>query len=127
MVRVFSVLGSGKLPNVRTPYLRLWLPVIIHRVQRGEAKLVLNPPTLGEYLKLAREDLDRLIPFLPRPPFKKSRAVRMKIDYAAIRAQDELRLLDGTCATKAEVARHVGVSGVRVGRVLKGIKRKRDR
>ncbi len=102
-------LCSQRLPNVRNPYFRLRLPVIIHRVQRGEAKLVLNPSNLGEYLKFAREDPDRLTAFLPSPPVKKSRADRMKIDYIALRAQCEQLLLDVICASTAEVARHVVV------------------
>ena len=109
---------------MRTPYLRLRLPVIIRRVQRGEAKLVVNIAKLGEYLALSPENIDRLAALLPRPTPDKTRPVREKIDYVALRAQYEQLLLDGTCATKADVARHAGVSRVWVSRVLKGIGRK---
>ena len=47
-----------------------------------------------------------------------------RIDNVALRAQYEQLLADGTCATKADVARHAGVSRVWVSRVLKGIRRK---
>lgn len=114
--------GSARLPNVRTPYLRLRLPVIIRRVQRGEAKLVVNAAKLGEYLNLAQEDLDRLNPLLPSPPAKKSRPGRTRIDYVGLKAQYVQLLSDGTCATKAELARHLGVSRVWVSRVLTGVK-----
>ena len=46
------VIRSAVLPNVRTPYLRLRLPIIVRRVRRGEAKLVVNTAKLGEYLVL---------------------------------------------------------------------------
>lgn len=82
MVRVFTLPGSATLPNVRTPYLHLRLSVIIRRTQRAVAKLVLDAAKLGEYLNLAREDLDRLPP-LPLPPLKKSQPSWMKVDYAA--------------------------------------------
>jgi len=47
-----------------------------------------------------------------------------RIDYVALRAQYEQLLLDGTCVTKPDVGRHLGVSRVSLSRVLKGIKRK---
>lgn len=103
---------------MRTPYLRLRLPIIVWRVQRGEAKLVVNMAKLGEYLRLAPEDLDRLTPLLPTPPFKMSRPSRMKIDYATLKAQYERLLSDGTCSTKADLARHLGVSRAWVSKVL---------
>ena len=109
MVRVFKFLGSARLPNVRTPYLRLRLPVIVRRVQRGEAKLVVNPGKLGEFLALAPEDIKRLAPLLSGPPPEKARSMRKKIDYVVLKAQYEKLLLDGTCATKADVARHLGL------------------
>jgi predicted aminopeptidase len=109
---------------VRTPYLRLRLPVIIRRVERGEAKLVVDTAQLGEFLALAPEDINRLASLLSRPPSEKTRALRKRIDYVALRAQYEQLLLDGICATKADVARHVGVSRAWVSRVLKRVKRK---
>ena len=119
--------GSATLPNVRTPYLRLRLPIIVRRVQRGEAKLVANTAKLGEYLALAPEELKRLAPLFPRPLPDSARPIRKRIDYVALRAQYEQLLADGTCATKADVARHVGVSRVWVSRVLRGFNRKTRR
>jgi predicted aminopeptidase len=95
----------------------------MRRVQRGEAKLVLNAAKLGEFLALSQENIDRLAPLLSGPPPKEARPTRKRIDYVALRAQYELLLLDGTCATKADVARPVSVSRVWVSRVLRGIKR----
>ena len=97
-------LGSARLPNARTPYLRLRLSVIIWRVQRGEAKLAVNVVKLGEYLALAPEDIYRLNPLLPGPLPERARPMRKRIDYVALRTQYEQLLLDGTCATKADVA-----------------------
>lgn len=79
---------------------------------------------LGDYLALAPEDIYQLTPLLPRPLPERARPMRKRIDYVVLRAQYEQLLLDGTCATKADVARHAGVSRVWVCRVLKGIKRK---
>jgi hypothetical protein len=124
VIRVFNVLGSATLPNVRTPYLRLRLPVIIRRVQRGEAKLVVNTAKLGEFLDLSPENIDRLAPLLPRPLPEETRPTRKKVDYVTLRAQYQQLLSDGTCGIKAEVARHLGVRRIWVSRVLKGIKRK---
>jgi predicted aminopeptidase len=110
------------LPNVRTPYLRLRLPVIIRGVQRGEAKLVVDTAKLGEFLALGPEVIDRLAPLQGGPLSQRARAMRKRIDYVALRAQYEQLLADGTCATKADVARYAGVSRTWVSRVLKGIK-----
>lgn len=118
------VIRSATLPNVRTPYLRVRLPIVIRRVQRGQAKMVVNVAKLGEFLALSPEDIDRLAPLLSGPLPESARPMRKRIDYVALRAQYEQILLNGTCATKADVARHVGVSRVWVSRVLKGIKRK---
>ncbi len=79
---------------------------------------------LGEYLALAPKDIYRLTSLLPVPRPEKARPMRTKIDYIALRAQYEQLLLNGTCATRDDVARHLGVSRVWVSRVLKGIKRK---
>jgi hypothetical protein len=57
VVRTPGFLGSATLPNVRTPYLRLRLPVIFRRVQRGEAKLAVNMAKLREYLALPQNVL----------------------------------------------------------------------
>jgi len=51
------VIRSATLPNVRTPYLHLRLPVIIRRVQRGEAKLAVNMAKLKTYLALPQNVL----------------------------------------------------------------------
>jgi len=126
VVRVFMLLGSVTLPNVRTPYLRLRLPVVIRRVQRGEAKLVVDTAKLGEYIALTPNDIDRLAPLPSGPVPERARPMTKRIDYVALRAQYAQLLRDGTCATKADVARHVGVSRVWVSRGLKGIKRKAD-
>ena len=123
----FGVIRSATLLNVRTPYLRLRLPVIIRRVQRGEAKLVVDFAKLGQFLALSPEDIDRLAPLFSGPLPERTRPMRKRIDSVALRAQYEQLLLDGTCATKADVARHVGVSRVWVSRVLKGINRKEGR
>jgi len=123
-VRTSGPLGSATPPNVRTSYLRLRLPVIVRRVQRGEAKLVVNIARLGESLVLSPEDISCLAPLPLGPLPGKPHPTRMKIDYVALRAQYQQLLSDGTCATKAEVGRHLGVSRVWVGKVLKGIKRK---
>jgi len=98
------------------------LPVVIRRVRRGEAKLDLNVSKLREYLKLAPTDLDRLTPLLPAPTVKKLKPSRMRIDYVTLKAQYERLLSDGTYATKADLARHMGVSRVWVSRMLKGVK-----
>jgi len=111
---------------VRTPYLRLRLPIIIRRVQRGEAKLVVDVTKLGEFLALSPENIDHLAPLFSGPLPERARPMRRRIDYVVLRAQYEQLLLDGTCATKAELTRHLGVSRVWVSRVLKGIRRKAD-
>jgi hypothetical protein len=54
-VRTPGSLTSATLPNVRTPYLRLRLPVHICRMQRGEPKPAVNPAELNEYLALPPE------------------------------------------------------------------------
>jgi response regulator of citrate/malate metabolism len=96
-------------------------------VQRGKAKLVVNTAKLGEFLSLASEDIDRLSPLLSGQLPESARPMRKTIDYVELKAQYELLLADGTCATKADVARHVGVSRVWVSRVLKGIKKNMGR
>ena len=85
---------SATLPDVRTPYLRLRLPIIVRRVQRGEAKLVVNTAKLGEYLALAPEDINRLAPVIPGPLPERARPIRKRIDYVVVRAQYE-QLLAG--------------------------------
>jgi hypothetical protein len=112
---------------VRTPFLRLRLPVVIHRVQRGEAKLAINAARLGEYLKLAPEDLDLLSSLLPVMPHVRTKPVRKTIDYVALKAQYERLLSNGTCATQADLARHLGISRVWVSRVQKRSKGQRYR
>jgi hypothetical protein len=57
-----GALSSAGLSDVRTPYLRLRFPIIVLRVHRGKAKLVVNVAKLGEYLALAPEEIDRLAP-----------------------------------------------------------------
>jgi hypothetical protein len=54
-VRTPGSLTSATRPNVRTPYLRLRLPVHICRMQRGEPKPAVNPAELNEYLALPPE------------------------------------------------------------------------
>jgi hypothetical protein len=76
----FGVIRSATLPNVRTPYLRLRLPAIIRRVQRGQAKLVVNTAKLGEFLSLGPEDINRLAPLFSGPLPERTRPVRKKID-----------------------------------------------
>jgi hypothetical protein len=93
---------------VRTPYLRLILPTVIRRVQRGETRLVVNVSKLGEFLALAQEDIDRLAPeLLGTVSAKRGLPGRKRLDYLALRAQYEQLLLDGTCTTKAELARYL--------------------
>ncbi len=46
------------------------------------------------------------------------------LPFVALKAQYEQPLFNGTCATTADVARHVGVSRVCVSRVSRGIKSK---
>jgi hypothetical protein len=119
VVRVFKLLGSATLPNVRTSYLRLRLPVIIRRVQRGEAKLVVDTAKLGEFLSLGPEEINRLAPLFSGPLPERRRSIRKKIDYVELKAQYEQLLADGTCATKAGVARRFGVSRAWVTKVFK--------
>lgn len=107
------------LPNVRTPYLRLRLPVIIRRVQRGEANLVVNVAALGEYVDLSPANIDRLAPLISGSLPERTRPMRDRIDYVALRTQYEQLLADGTCATKADVARRFGVSRAWVTKVIK--------
>jgi len=95
-------------------------------VQRGEAKLVVNTAKVGEFLSLGPEEINRLAPLPSGPLPGKTRPTRAKIDHIALRAQYEQLLADGTCATKADLARHIGVRRAWVSRVLKGIRRKAD-
>jgi|GEM_PF-4779070 hypothetical protein len=88
-------LGSATLPNVRTPYLHLRLPIIVRRVQRGEAKPVVNTAKLGEYLALAPEDIDRWASLLSGPLPDRTRPIRKRIDYVVLRTQYEQLLLEG--------------------------------
>jgi hypothetical protein len=81
--------------------MRLSLPVIVRRVQRGEAKLVVDLAKLGEYLALPPKDIGRLAPLLSGPVPERARAMTKRIDYVALRSQYEQLLLDGTRATKA--------------------------
>ena len=60
-------LGSAALPNLRTSYLRLRLPVIIRRMQRGETRLAVDAAKLGRFLDLAQDDIERLVPEFPPP------------------------------------------------------------
>ena len=53
--------------------------------------------------------------------------MRKRIDYVALKSEYEQPLLDGACANKAELARHLGVSRAWVSRKLKGIKREVSR
>jgi hypothetical protein len=92
-------------------------------VQRGEAKLVVNVERLGEFLALSPDAVNDLVPLLSGPLPETARPMRKKIDYVELKAQYEQLLADGTCATKADVARHLGVSRVWVSRVLRDIKR----
>jgi hypothetical protein len=75
MVRTSGSLGSATLPDVRTPYLRLRLPVIIRRVQRGEAKLVVDTAKLGEFLSLGPEEINRLAPLFSGPLPERRRSI----------------------------------------------------
>jgi hypothetical protein len=109
-----GVSRSATLPNVRTPCLRRRLPVIIRRVRRGEAKLVANVPKLGEFLALSPDAVNDLVSLLSGPMPERARPTRKKIDYVALRAQYEQLLLDGTCVTKADIARRFGVSRARM-------------
>jgi hypothetical protein len=52
--------GSATLPNVRTPYLRLRLPIAVRRVQRGKAELAMDLAKLGGFFAPDPADLDRL-------------------------------------------------------------------
>jgi predicted aminopeptidase len=83
-----------------------------------------NVARLGEFLALAPADIDRLAPLLSGPLPERARPMRKRVDYDVLRARYEQLLADGTCATKAAVARHVRVSRVWVSRVLKGMRRK---
>jgi hypothetical protein len=88
--------------------------------------LVINVAELGGFLSLAPEDINRLAPLLSGPLPERAGLVGKRIDYVALRAQYQQLLSDGTCATKADVDCHVGVSRVWVSRVQKGFKRKPD-
>lgn len=88
--------------------------------------MAVNVAKLGGFLALSPENIDHLAPLFSGPLPEKTRPVKEKIDYVALRAEYQQLLSDGTCGTKAEVARHLGFSRVWVCRVLKGIKRKPD-
>jgi len=70
------------LSDMRTPFLRLQLPIIVRRVERGEAKLVGNVRKLGEYLALASEDIERLALLFSGPSPAKTRPPKKKINHA---------------------------------------------
>jgi DNA invertase Pin-like site-specific DNA recombinase len=88
-------------------------------VQRGEAKLVVDTAKLGEFLSLGPEEINRLAPLFSGPLPERRRSIRKKIDYVELKAQYEQLLADGTCATKAGVARRFGVSRAWVTKVFK--------
>jgi len=62
--------------------------------------------------------LVRLRPQKPRP--------KNRIDYEALRQTYHRMLLTGCFSSKAELARHLGVSRVWVSRVLNGIPRRKE-
>jgi hypothetical protein len=86
--------------------------------------LVVNAAKLGEFLALSPGVIDHLAPLLSGPLPEEARPMRKRIDYVVLTAQYQQLLADGTCATKADVARHVGVSRAWASRMLKGITRK---
>lgn len=87
--------------------------------------MVVNVAKLEEFLSLAPEDINRLAPHFSRPLPERARPPRKRIDYVVLRAQYEQLLVNGTCATKADIAPHVGVSKVWVSRVLKEIMKRK--
>jgi hypothetical protein len=107
-------------------YILLRIPVEIHLFKRGLQNIRMDPGRLRQMPGLSDEDIERLgqaalVRAPPPAPQPKAR-----IDYVALQ-QTYVRLLSkGGLTSKADVARHLDVSRVRVSRVLKGITRKRN-
>jgi hypothetical protein len=99
------------------------IPIEIHNLGHGQRLICMDSDRLPEELGLNEEaigslvqgGLVRLRPQKPRP--------KKRIDYEALQQTYRRMLAEGGFASQTELARHLGVSGVRVSRVLKGIKR----
>ena len=78
---------------------------------------------LPEDLSLTDEDIESLSQRgLVRRRLQKPR-LKDRVDYEALRQTYHQMLQSGAFQSRAELARHLGVSRVWVSRVLKGIKR----
>jgi hypothetical protein len=127
VVRVFELLGSARLTDVRQ-VLRLRLPFVFRRLPRGKLYFTLDVDRLPSFLDVTPECISRLrsrfCPTVQSPPPR--RPSKIRVDY--IRLADEYcsLLSSGQCRNFADVARKIGKSRVWVSKVIrksKGIRR----
>lgn len=102
----------------------LWvrIPIEISNSARGEKAIAVAEGPLHYSLPLSPAAITRLqdarLIRLPRPVKTK----RLPIDYAVLQQTYHRMLTEGGFSSRAELARHLGVSRVWVSIVLKGIK-----
>jgi hypothetical protein len=100
------------------------IPIEIQRLEHGPRLICMDSDRLQQELGLNEEAIGSLVQAgLVRPRPQKLRP-KPRIDYAALQQSYARLLSEGGFSSRAEFARHLGISRVWVSRVLKGIKRK---
>jgi len=92
----------------------------------GKLYLTLVVDRLSDFLDVTPECIAELRSRFCPPVLSEAprRSRKDPINYAALQQKYRQMLADGRFASKADLARHLGVSRVWVSRVLRGIKRK---
>jgi hypothetical protein len=119
--------SEGTLCSARhenSNYILLRIPIEISNSARGEKAIAVAEGPLHCCLPLSPAAITRLqdvrLIRLPRPV----RARKPPIDYSTLQQTYARMLAEGSFSTRTDLARHPGVSRVRVSRVLKGLERK---
>ena len=116
----------SKLREVRLPWrpdisniVVIKLPVTTAFTLYGETRLSLDISRIDEYLTLAEEAKDRLAMFLEIPRKIYIKAPKNRLDYPKLSSEYQNMSNNGGFKSRAELARHLGVSRTWVTKVMK--------
>ncbi len=105
-------------------YILLRIPIEIHRLQRGQRLICMDSERLPDEPGLGEMEIESLHQAGLVWPWLQNPSPEVPIEYEALQHTYRRMLADGSFASQADLARHLGVSRVWVSRVLKGGNRK---
>jgi len=99
------------------------IPIIFTNIRKGAKHIFMNPTRLPYYLSLQQSDVttlqrDELVQ--PELPVK---IIKPKIDYPSLAQSYRQKIENGSFATRADLARSIGVSSAWISKVLNRLDR----